>query len=65
MSSRTCGLRAEACHRALADCEQRAQGAHGGVEPAEQPVDPFIASNQAVARSQKSRVPSFRRTGSL
>ncbi len=36
------------CHRALADCEQRAEGAHGGVEPTEQPVVPFIVSNQAV-----------------
>ncbi len=29
-----------------ADCEQRAEGAHGCVEQAEQPADPFNASNQ-------------------
>jgi len=33
----------------LADCELRAKGAHGGVEPAEQPVDPLNASNQATS----------------
>lgn len=45
------------CDIDKADCEQRAEGAHGCVEQAEQPADPFNASNQATGRLS-SGVPS-------
>ena len=41
---------------AKADCPLRAKGAHGGVEPAEQPVDPLNAGKQEVTAVREGPV---------